>query len=710
MNSLLKLVAGCYLTVIGTNALAANEGTVEHLIHLSLQQLLQIETVSTTKTANRLQSAPGIINVFSAEQIQQMGFQKLSDIFWIIPGVQVHQSLSNRTKIWFRGSQTRFNNKAALFINGIPQRDVFGGFPTDWELPIENIKRVEIIRGPGSALYGTNAFSGVINIYTYLPGELQGKSRVQVSMGNLNTQITHLLSDHQASWGSWLVDGSFYQTDGQEYDYSREGLAVHRSAEQRTRNINLSASMLDNRLILQIGHRDFDNLHVRKTNKGVSDHRPSQRNHNTRYADIKYQQPLAHNNSLSYHLYFTETQRHEWENRFLPDGSFQLQEHFTDITRLLGANMLLNYRISPDNQWVIGAEIIRESLPRSDFMVMTPNNTTSYQSIHRREFQHLAYTNQALYAQNTYRFSNTQTTLTSGIRADFTELFGNQINARLGLVNQFNPQWFGKLLFGTGYRSPSFLEFTRTPADNTIPPINDVESMQTIEAQLGYNSRLSTHTLTYFHNNYDDFIVKLGECYPGDNSGISGCGQFAEYFGATGERQMDGWELENKAFFTDQLQGFLNIALTHTQDSRTQQSIPLLADWTLAAGLHWQHSIAGNTLSISPYFYHYSQRKDWDAQYVTYRQPDGSNLRQSDFSDAFTVFNSVLRYQLNNGHFKGTTLELAVNNLFNQQHRNQDLVSHNSRFNNQGQPVPFNAWFDARYDQRSIQFNLNYEW
>lgn len=113
-----------------------------------------------------------------------MGFKTLYDLLNTVAGVQTYNASVGRQRAWFRGAQSEFNSKIALFIDGVPVRNLRGGFPTDMALPIDRVKSVEIVRGPGSTLYRTNALSGSIHILTYSPSELGSRTQVKAEVGN----------------------------------------------------------------------------------------------------------------------------------------------------------------------------------------------------------------------------------------------------------------------------------------------------------------------------------------------------------------------------------------------------------------------------------------------------------------------------------------------------------------------------------------------
>jgi outer membrane receptor for ferrienterochelin and colicins len=129
------------------------------------------ETVSiATGTKKPLRLAPSVASVITAEDIKAMGAQTLDEVLEAVPGVHVSLSSRYSSLISIRGVHTRLNPQVLMLIDGYPISELFTGSraPT-FSMPVKNIDRVEVIRGPGSAVYGADAFAGVINIITKGP-------------------------------------------------------------------------------------------------------------------------------------------------------------------------------------------------------------------------------------------------------------------------------------------------------------------------------------------------------------------------------------------------------------------------------------------------------------------------------------------------------------------------------------------------------------
>lgn len=127
-------------------------------------------TVSiATGSQQTLRRAPAVATVITAEDIAAMGATDLDDVLETVPGVHVSRSANNYAPLYVvRGVYTQFTPQVLVMQNGVPITTLFVGNKGNlWGgYPVEHVARIEIIRGPGSALYGADAFSGVINIIT----------------------------------------------------------------------------------------------------------------------------------------------------------------------------------------------------------------------------------------------------------------------------------------------------------------------------------------------------------------------------------------------------------------------------------------------------------------------------------------------------------------------------------------------------------------
>ncbi len=138
---------------------------------MDVESLMNIKVVTASKFAQPIADAPGVITVVSQDEIQRFGGITLAEVLNRVPGLQLTTAyFTDRSVIAARGDQTKINGGHVLFlINGRPSREVLeGGLVSDIleSFPINVLDRIEVVKGPGSVLYGSNAFSAVVNLIT----------------------------------------------------------------------------------------------------------------------------------------------------------------------------------------------------------------------------------------------------------------------------------------------------------------------------------------------------------------------------------------------------------------------------------------------------------------------------------------------------------------------------------------------------------------
>lgn len=152
------------------------------LMDLSLEELMSIEVTSVSRKAEPLSEAAAAIFVITQDDIRRSGYQTIADVLRVVPGLEVGRLDSDRWAVTARGFGGQFANKLLVLIDG---RSVYTPFFSGvyWDvqdLVLDDIKRIEVIRGPGATLWGANAVNGVINILTEESSNTQG---LQVKAG-----------------------------------------------------------------------------------------------------------------------------------------------------------------------------------------------------------------------------------------------------------------------------------------------------------------------------------------------------------------------------------------------------------------------------------------------------------------------------------------------------------------------------------------------
>lgn len=157
-------------------AINSNAADCDDLTLLSLEDLMAIEVTSVSKKPQKLTDTAAAAFVINQEDIRRSGARHIPDLLRMVPGVQVARIDANKWAVSIRGFMGRFANKLLVLKDGISvYTPLYSG--VFWELedtPLEDIERIEVIRGPGAALWGANAVNGVINIITKSAHDTKG--------------------------------------------------------------------------------------------------------------------------------------------------------------------------------------------------------------------------------------------------------------------------------------------------------------------------------------------------------------------------------------------------------------------------------------------------------------------------------------------------------------------------------------------------------
>ena len=155
-------------------AAQAQSGQVD-LTALQIEDLMNVDVTSASKKEQKLSKVPAAIFVITKEDIHRSGATDIPDLLRMVPGLDVAQINPSTWAISARGFNGEYANKLLVLIDG---RTVYtptfsGVFWDAQDVPLDSIERIEIIRGPGAAVWGANAVNGVINIITSTALETQ---------------------------------------------------------------------------------------------------------------------------------------------------------------------------------------------------------------------------------------------------------------------------------------------------------------------------------------------------------------------------------------------------------------------------------------------------------------------------------------------------------------------------------------------------------
>jgi outer membrane receptor protein involved in Fe transport len=212
LSALILFVLAFQLPVIGTLVIAESQlDEPNSLLEMDLEELMNIPiVVSASRQSQKISELSVPVSVLSAEDIHYSGLTTLPEILQFVPGVEVRRFDRSRYVVGVRGLLSRTSDRTLVLINGRNANDLFYGAPDWFTFPIlmEDIERVEVVRGPGGAAWGANASSGVINIITKKPKDVQGYFG-STTFNHFGDSYTHLRWGGKQDKWSWRISAGY---------------------------------------------------------------------------------------------------------------------------------------------------------------------------------------------------------------------------------------------------------------------------------------------------------------------------------------------------------------------------------------------------------------------------------------------------------------------------------------------------------------------
>ena len=607
---------------------------------MSLEDLLNVEVTVASKSEETVADAPSSVTVFTRQEILNMGVTSIEELMNYVPGFQMGRTEEDGILTYTVSARgRRFGNTSAdilFLINGQRLNDAWtgGALMANSLITVGNVKQIEVIRGPGSALYGSNAFLGVVNIVT-----LTDSNQMQVSMGTFDHREGYINAFKEM--GKWKVSGFVRsQSDnGDVYDRSefgwpadtsdgRSGLDMYTTIQSDRLSLNLRFSERtqdDFPLYGQFGN-NYNEALVRDSSVNLS-----------------YQVVEKENFSLKLFGSYGENQRDD-KVVILPPGVGQALGIMTSGDSFLSGE-LVNQRqtsFSADSSFNLGNNSIAAGITWRE---ATMSKASFQSNVNLFDFFALPAASQwpveeygfiqetgflgqpdsrdvlGLYIQDKIKF-NEHITATVGLRYDDYSDFGSTTNPRGGLVfKAFEGKSTFKVLYGQAFRAPSFKQQSEKTIILQGNPDLQPETVKTIEGVWIQKFGNVQFGVTYFKSEIEDGVTLLLSNVP-DPAG----GTF-QLFVPTNELAFDlsGIEFEILA----SVKGF-TFKGNYTAMSDTEPSPRKLGEnlWSMVAN----YSYGKLNFNISGYYHD-------EVESPTPNENGSLNV----LSD-FTLFNGKIRY------------------------------------------------------------------
>ncbi|MBU0728691.1 MAG: TonB-dependent receptor [Proteobacteria bacterium] len=629
---------------------------MEQLLSMDIEQLIELEVTLATGNSKPLKLAPSVTTVITSEQIEKMGATTLDQVLEAVPGLHVEPSgTAFLGSIWsIRGIHAVSNPHVLLLINSVPFTSNYtGGRGSAFKMPVAMISRVEVIRGPGSALHGADAFSGVINVIIKNGQELAG-TKSGARYGSFDTSDVWL--QHGANYGGWkLALGLEWQKTSGDKDRIIDKDFVHTSAPglppaDPTKSdapgpIDTSYELLDTHLNLR---KDNWNLNLysnlQETAAGLGSLQAltdgNEIDRTSLLADLNYENKVLQDWQLYGRLYYSYFHADTFLQQLPPaflnmqgnpisesqDGGVELSSLYTGFRdhqlRLVAG--WKNYDYEPDQYKNFGPAAGADQF--GDLVHVTDPDHIYMNDANRRLFFGVI--------QDEWCFAKGWE-LTAGVRYDEYSDFGSTTNPRAALVWETRYDLITKLMYGQAFRAPAFGEqWVKNNLQVTGNPDLDPEEIETLELAVDYqplrNLRLVTSVYAYEAKN----IIQLTGALPQP---------YTNY----GEQNGQGLEFEMDWEIMDSLLLRANYARQRSRYIDTDSLVP---------------DAPGQQFYLNP---HWAFMKDWslDSQFywIADRHRAAGDPR-SDIED-YELVNLTLRRKNISRHWD---MALAVRNLFDE--------------------------------------------
>ena len=526
---------------------------LESYFEMSVEELMNVEVVSATKTRIRISEAPSTIVSITGEEIEEMGARTLSDVLKMMTGIQILNRRNGRDMVWIRGVTTGYNTKVLLLIDGVPQREaILGEWSTDEEMQVNNIERIEVIRGPGSALYGGNAYAGVISVFTKNEVDV---TKAAYSIGSFSTERLDFYTGKSIDDLSLIVTGDVHKTDGHRMERDRKGKETNH--KDRVDAKNIQAKVIYKALNLVLTQSDFvtdyplyatgrDKPQYYEIVRGLISYTIDKGkfhvdpkfyfNHATRFFDNKTRDEtgrleVAHESHLGSLIKGFDGQlTYDWfeGNTFVAGVSLEQKEagkYFEEF--ILQSSRVNSVEHILDNGEIVNVPVDLYRLEdrhyfswlNKDLDVNSgPGDIDTW--------------NYGAYLQDEMRFMKNRLNLTLGLRFDKYEGFEAEIFPRAGLVISPTNRSSIKLLAGTAFKPPTYRQTYMIRIDGKSPgnPNVDPEEITTFEVGLRHSfADKVLASVNYFNNTLTDFIESVS---------------YAAYSNSDDKRKISGLEID----------------------------------------------------------------------------------------------------------------------------------------------------------------------
>ena len=532
------------------------------LKHLSLEQIMEVEVPTVygaSKHQQKVTEAPASVSVITRDDIRVYGHRTIADVLRSTRGFYVTSDRSGNN-VGVRGFNRPgdFGGRILYLVDGHRMNevahdslDVGTHFPVD----IDMVDRVEVIRGPGSVLYGNNAFFGVVNVVTRKAASLNGLE-VSGEAGSFDTY------KGRASYGKVFSNGASLTLSGSALD-SRGDDLYEPAFDSPVTNHGIATGKDHDRVYSALGTFTWSGFTLQSTylraeqgvptgSYGAIYNRPYITEEERSSTRLSYDHTFGGDLSLHASAYWNSYRNDVSFPRSGLSASGPRNVVFRDTTKAewWGVDFDLSKLLFDRHRVTIGADYrdtsklefaSRDLDPEYTFFGLSTSSTTA-----------------GAFIQDEWKITS-KLTLNAGLSYDWFDTSGGTVCPRGALIYQATEKTTLKLLYGEAFRAPTVFESQYAIPSNAARQGLEPEQIRTVELILEQSLAKSTRaTATVFHNDISDLISV--------NTSANG----SQYFYAnSGDAKTTGGSFELESEFAKGIKGRASYTLQHTTDKET---------------------------------------------------------------------------------------------------------------------------------------------
>jgi len=490
---LICLLVGGVLCLSHAESAPANSS----LADLDIGDLMKIPVVvSPSKIAQKTTEAPSSTTVITADEIKRYGYRTLADVLRSVQSFYVSYD-RDYAFLGTRGLNLGdFNSRILLLVDGHRvNNDLNDGafIDTAFILDVDLIDRVEISRGPGSVLYGNNAFFGVINVITREGKQINGVEG-SASYGSFDAWTGRVSVGKQFTNGLlFLLSGTLYNSDGEEnLFYKKFNTPAQNNGVAHNLDQDGSGSFFGS-----VNYKDFtlEGAYIDRVKgnptaqyRTTFDSSRLRTDDSRSYVTLKYSHKFGYDIDASADVYYD---RSDFRIGFPNTPVFDVEKQ---AGQWAGGEVQVNKRILDEHTITVGAEYRNDF--QQDRKVFQPGTDNVFTDVHDHR------RNYGVFAQGVFTVITNTLHFDAGVRYDKYGDFDSSWSPRAALIYNPGEQSTVKLIYGTAFRDPNFLELSD-------PRFQDIKPEKINSYEIVYEQGIGRHlrsSVSGFFNRMDDLI------------------------------------------------------------------------------------------------------------------------------------------------------------------------------------------------------------